>query len=107
MLRELLHPSSWLVILLGLEKRQRYRRWWGGHWELWWIDVCCSQVWHDVPECSQQPKPELPPGFWKGKSLDSVVHMIYRDRPTPLCRGTPTCEDYTKPDDLLDAEFIG
>lgn len=53
---------------------QWYRRWYGGVWELWWVDYpVCTAVWHDVPE---------PTG--RGP------------RPTPLCRGTPVVEDYRR-----------
>jgi hypothetical protein len=72
-LRRIFHPSSLPVALLGIYKLKRYRRWWGGHWELWWVDFpVVSEVWHDVERCS----------FETGK------------RPGGLLRGTPTCEDY-------------
>jgi hypothetical protein len=46
----------------------------GGHWELWYVDCPVNaQVWHDVPRCSKK----------------------YGERPTCICRGRPTCEDYT------------
>jgi len=41
-----------------------YRKWYGGRWELWWVDVpVCSEVWHDITH------PE-----W--------------ERPSAICRGT-------------------
>ena len=72
-MRRLFYPASFIVAILGLAKLRCYRRWWGGHWEQWWIDVpVCGEIWHDVKECS----------------------FIARERPTGLCRGTPTCESY-------------
>lgn len=71
-----------------------YRRWYGGHWELWCVDApVCSDVWHDVGQCSlkRQRRP------W---DLDHGIDYLiahwqeYTGRPTALCRGTPTCEDY-------------
>lgn len=105
-MRKLLRPSSWIACILRLDCYQAYRRWQGSHWELWWVDTVNSYVWHKLSKCTQQPQSELPPDFWKRRNLDEVVHMIFRDRPTPLCRGTPVCEDYTGVGDPLDSEFI-
>jgi hypothetical protein len=107
MLRKRLHVSSWIAILLRLDLFKTYRRWQGRHWEFWWVDVpVCSYVWHQLDSCTQQPQPELSSDFYKGKSLNSVLRNVCRDRPTPLCKGTPICEDYTDVSDPLDAEFI-
>jgi hypothetical protein len=51
-----------------------YRRWYGGVWELWHVDSPVNgQVWHELD------------GPTEGGP-----------RPSPLCRGTPTVEDYRK-----------
>lgn len=51
-------------------------RWWrrycGGKWERWWVDVVYCDSWHPVTEFSR----------------------IYGDRPTAICRGTPIEEDW-------------
>jgi hypothetical protein len=73
LLRRLFPPSSLPVALLGLHKLQVYRRWWGGHWELWWVDFpIAADIWHDVVRCSVET----------GK------------RPNALLMGTPTCENF-------------
>lgn len=73
-MRKLLKPNSLIVVFLGLSKFRFYRKWWGGHWELWWVDFpVCSEVWHDLNQCSLEAK----------------------KRPYGLLRGTPVCEDYT------------
>ena len=62
-------PPWWLDCLFG--EFRWFRRWWGGRWELWYVDVpVCSRIWH-----------------WREQPLK-------RDRPNGLCRGTPTVEDY-------------
>lgn len=53
-------------------------KWWrklvGGRWERWYVDhPVCSDVWHWVGNENIEPK----------------------DRPTAMCRGTPTVEYYT------------
>lgn len=55
-----------------LSRFRTFRRWVGGHWELWWVDVVHSAIWHHVDEC------------WKDAD----------ERPNALCRGTPMCEDW-------------
>ena len=52
-------------------KYRWYRRWYGGRWELWWVQSFWSDFWHDV-------------------SVDKC-HPEYRPRD---CFGTPTIEDY-------------
>ena len=72
-MRQLFYPTSLVVAILHLEKLRRYRKWWGGHWELWCVDFpVCGDIWHDVKECSR----------------------VTKERPTGLCRGTPQCETY-------------
>lgn len=52
-----------------------YRRLAGGHWERWWVDVpVTADIWHDVPACS----------------------LVTGQRPTAICRGTPTCETWAR-----------
>jgi hypothetical protein len=73
MFRTLFKPSSLFVSLLGLYKLRVYRKWWGGHWELWRVDFpVCSEIWHDVEECSLETK----------------------IRPYGLLRGVPVCEQH-------------
>jgi len=72
-LRRLFPPHSFFVYLSGIYKTRRYRVWWGGHWELWYVDFpVCSDIWHDAKACY----------FETGK------------RPGGLLRGTPTCEQH-------------
>jgi hypothetical protein len=61
---------SWMDATL--DRFEWYRRWCGGHWELWWVDCVNATIWHQVGECS----------------LKTQI------RPTPLCRGTPLCEQH-------------
>ena len=45
----------------------------GGHWERHWVDFpVCSDIWHKVDKCGK----------------------VTGRRPTAICRGAPTCEDY-------------
>lgn len=45
----------------------------GGHWEQWYVDCPVnSEVWHRVVRCSK----------------------VTGNRPTAICRGTPTCETH-------------
>jgi hypothetical protein len=53
-----------------------YRRFHGGHWELWWNDLTKSEMWMPVPECTQ------------------LEHNVVRSIRPPCCYGTPRCEDY-------------
>jgi len=74
MLRKLFKPHSLLTAIFYLWKFQFYRKWWGGHWELWWVDCgVYSSIWHDVAQCSLETK----------------------ERPGGCLRGMPVCEDYT------------
>jgi hypothetical protein len=60
-----------------------WRRLRGGHWERWYVDSPVnSSVWHRVAECTYGP----------GDAPGVLVEV--GPRPTPLCRGTATCEDY-------------
>lgn len=73
MLKNIFKPHSILVSVLSLWKFRFYRRWWGGHWELWWVDFpVCSEIWHDVKKCTIETK----------------------KRPNGLLRGTPVCEEH-------------
>lgn len=61
----------WLLDYL-FDRFRWYRRWCGGHWELWWVDFpVCSEQWHQVRWCS-----------------------LELGRRPALCRGTPRCEDW-------------
>jgi hypothetical protein len=65
----------WIVVS-ALEHCRWYRRWRGGHWELWWVDdPIGAQVWHHLPCCHKEA-------------------TTFSGRPSTLCRGTPLCEDY-------------
>lgn len=70
--------KRWLVGLLGpaLEGFRWYRRWLGGHWELWYVDVVHAEVWHRVDRCS----------------------LRSGQRPSAICCGRPTCEDWPQTD---------
>jgi len=48
-----------------------YRKWHGGRWEYWYVDICKSMIWHDIKKDEQG----------------------YPNRP-PCCFGTPIIEDY-------------
>lgn len=50
-----------------------FRKWIGGHWEQWWLDVPFTE------------------SVWFLTNHTSPTSHI---RPHPLCRGTPRCEDY-------------
>lgn len=63
----------WLVSYL-FDRYQWFRRWRGGHWERWWMDAIQSALWMRVDECS----------YVSGRA------------PYALCRGTPTCEEWSK-----------
>lgn len=66
-----LRERHWIAAFLS--PYQWFRKLAGGKWELWWVDVpVCSYVWHDVSE-------------WT---------VVTGHRPTGLCRGTPTLEDW-------------
>lgn len=68
----------WLALVIpeaiGTEWRW-YRRALGGHWERWYVDSPVnSEVWHRCP-------------------LGCTKHTLRR--PSMLCRGIPTCEDWS------------
>ena len=83
-----------ILIDLGCTRYQWFRRWLGHHWELWCVDVpVCSEVWHEIDECSRTRKLRL---FDPRRGLNDYIrhYTEYTGRPTPLCRGTPRCEDW-------------
>ena len=59
-----------------LARFQWFRRWHGGHWELWWNDVTRTDMWFHVDQCS-------------GRGIS----QHYRP---PCCMGNPLCENWTK-----------
>jgi len=63
-----------------------WRRFRGGHWERWIVDLCGAQsdVWFHRDRC------------WRELAADPCL-PIFGDRPTLQCRGTPRCEDYRGP----------
>ena len=65
---EITHRPWWMDYLFS--RYQWYRRRCGGHWELWYIEVTASMIWHNLHRC-----------------------YLETDRP-PCARGTPVCEDY-------------
>lgn len=67
-----LHRFLLRLMLLPVCDWRWYRRWQGGHWERWLIDVpVASDLWLDFLACTRETG----------------------GRP-PLGRGTPTCEEY-------------
>lgn len=64
------------VYLNTLEQFKWYRRWRGGRWECWYVDVCKSMIWHKIKKGEQG----------------------YPNRP-PCCFGTPIIEEYPYKDD--------
>ena len=65
------HPPWWLQ--LPFSGFRWFRKWWGGRWELWYVDhPVCSDIWH-----------------WREQQPRS-------DRPNGLCRGRPVVEDYSE-----------
>lgn len=62
--------EGWLNVLFA--DFRWYRKWRGGKWELWWVDVVYCDSWHPVTEFSR----------------------IAGVRPTAICRGTPTEENW-------------
>jgi hypothetical protein len=77
------------------DRFQWYRKLAGGKWELWYVDhPVCSDIWHDVKhftheylEACERMKYRAPTD-----NLDNPYWWGFR--PTPLCRGTPVCEDW-------------
>lgn len=53
------------------DKYQWYRKWHGGRWELWWVDICKSEQWYNLPP-----------------------NKCYPNYRPPCCFGTPIIEDY-------------
>lgn len=68
-----LRTLPWLQETLGLflSEWRPFRRWVGGKWERWYVDVVHSVLWHPVTDWSDADR-----------------------RPTVICRGTPTREEY-------------
>lgn len=61
--------------MLGFARYEWFRKWCGGHWEKWYIDVVHSQLWIPVNACIH--------------SGDDTF-----ERRPPLGRGTPICESH-------------
>ena len=55
-----------------LDRFEWYRRFCGGHWELWYVPAIHSWIWHHRKECY--------------KTAGRPFHTF----------GSPTCEDYIK-----------
>lgn len=51
--------SFWFKHYLG-QRFRWYRRWYGGRWELWWIDICCSFIWLDIHPDRKWPEYRKP-----------------------------------------------
>jgi hypothetical protein len=80
-----------------LDRFQWYRRFAGGKWELWWVDVpVCSDIWHDVRHFTHEYVAAADRMGYKPPKGDLDSPYWYGFRPTPLCRGTPICEDWRK-----------
>jgi len=63
--------SGWrhYLLLFGLADIQWVRKALGGRWECWWIDPCCSYIWHPVSirsssEENTRPCPSWDPVFF-------------------------------------------
>lgn len=65
--------ASWFRFHLG-QRFQWYRRWFGGRWELHWIDICGAYIWLPM---SSDPQRQWP---------------AYRQ---PCSVGAPIIEDYS------------
>ena len=64
-----IHKRPWWLDY-WFDRFKWYRRLCGDHWELWYIEVTHSEIWHNRLGCYEQI-----------------------GRP-PCARGTPLCEDY-------------
>lgn len=79
---------------LYLRQFKWFRKFVGGKWELWYVDLLgIGYYWHDVILFTHELQKHAP----KYKDcypldLDNPYYWGYR--PTPLCRGTPVCEEY-------------
>jgi len=63
-MRKYIRMPEWLKNLeYHFSNYKWYRKWYGGCWELWWVDVVHSKIWHNGNL-----------NYWFG-------------RPSPLCRG--------------------
>ena len=59
--------------LFPLDQYQWYRRFYGGYWELWHVEIVGGfNVWHYIDDVTNQS-----------------VYYQSTGRPTPLCRGIP------------------
>lgn len=61
----------WFFFHWWLIEYKWYRKWIGGHWELWYCDVTGTIIWLQMNECSK----------------------ITKTRPG-ACFGRPCCEEY-------------
>lgn len=41
---------QFVLHVLGFSAWLWFRRWVGGRWELWYVDMCHSEIWHHEPE---------------------------------------------------------
>lgn len=55
-----IQPRGWFLDALFSNYRW-YRRWCGGHWECWYIDVCRACIWMQMTACTVRNNLERPP----------------------------------------------
>lgn len=67
---------GFFLLAIGFSNFHFFRRLVGGHWEKWFVEGVSGPVWHPLYRCTRTL-----PDTWE-------------NRPTVLCRGTPTCEDH-------------
>lgn len=87
--------NSWLAAFLS--NYQWYRKLAGGKWERWWVDhPVCSDVWHDVRHFTRERLEAAERANYKAPLTEAHLMNPYwwGFRPSPLCRGTPTEEDW-------------
>ena len=68
----------YLDVLFNFTYWRWYRRLRGGRWELWYVECCRTDIWHRISDYDRDPR------SWYS------VH----GRPTPVCRGIPTVEEW-------------
>ena len=62
-----------------LAQYQWYRKWYGGYWERWYIEMCHSLIWLDVPR--QFAYPDYCPGSGHGiPEIEDYGDTIYEEK---------------------------
>jgi hypothetical protein len=82
------------ILACFLSKFKWFRCLAGGKWELWWVDVpVCSDIWHEVDRFTHEWV-KLRMLVPLDRNAPDLHPQWYGFRPSPLCRGTPVCEDW-------------